>query len=672
MATQFIPAGKKITLKTKVRGDIEEVTSVTFKLYSLRGKKKEELDTVTADVVDGIAEAQWEATGPDEAKEMSLTVCCDVEAGETKAQLEPIVVFFDHIKVVAKDAKNSSDPLPLALCKIEMEIDSRFSMFRDHPWWGKKSRVLRADENGEILFDNLPPGNAKLSWRAPFKLKKWTKKTGAEREAQVERKFIAKLLNPKAGTALQRQFVNLSPSPTDSSRGSDLLLRVGADPAFSASRAGDKVYLNVKCDPENSDRNDDPKPVVEEKELKKGKEIKLDKAIAEDGGFAEFRFNFGAAGGDKFTISVGGTDDCADLELQVETWRKVWIVPVRPSLSFPLEKNHLPEAIRAKSQKAFDAAYIELAFEPAITVNPDDDWYGYKLVICDPDTSETLGLARKTHYFHRTYSPPHPHYRKKFLAGDAPPDREPRFYLLLGHGIYSESNGYHATLEMEEPETDWFDVAVSLLPVDPAGEPIVKGSGLSRWEDTQGNSGEVTDAFIEVNQQERKLKVKLPTDEIGAPGNLASKENPIKLRLSLRSYGFMAGGAIPGCPDWLSICWRGDEVLAAAYTLLHEYGHAMEQAVGPAAMEKMPGLSLNHPHTYGMNTEHPKQHGHQGPHCNFGLTSGDAGKANYADLIREGIHGSCIMFGGIGPKTDYAKALQICEHCLPYFKAWKL
>ena len=516
MATYFVPVGQKLTLELQLIGAFESVDSITCTLYRLSSvlKKRKTVDTVEAAVEGSKATLEWESKGLDETKEMSCTVYCKLEAGKAKAQLEDeIIVFQPTLKVKALDAENTGNPLPHALCSLEVEADPRWGD-RTSPWWGRRARTLQAGIDGTVEFDNLPPGQITLDWHSPFSLKKWTQSKGSEREAQVKRTVVARLSYPAHGTALHRQFVNLTPNGRDLERGPEFVVRVGADANFSAARAGDKIYLKATYHEDNSDRNN-PHAKLEGQDTKKGKTITLDKKIRNAGGVVDFRFHLGIAGGDRVTLALGGTKTCSDLEFTVETWRKLKITPVKPNALYPLADDQLPEATRNAVSRAFAQAFLQTDFEEAITVEAPTkrETYGtYELVEVTPDVAERLGLERQTYYVHHSNGSPHSLFREKLLEEGAP-DGEPRLHILLGHAIYQDNGRLRVNPELITAESEWIDADQYILPCTFEGKSALQMFGNS-WEDSQGHKGKVLPEWVEINSKDQKIRIRLPAEEV--------------------------------------------------------------------------------------------------------------------------------------------------------------
>jgi hypothetical protein len=195
----------------------------------------------------------------------------------------------------------------------------------------------------------------------------------------------------------------------------------------------------------------------------------------------------------------------------------------------------------------------------------------------------------------------------------------------------------------------------------------------SHWKDGQGNEGSITDEFLKFDSKDNShFKIELPNAKADDPGKLVKSSNPVTIQLKLKTFEFQAGRA---SGKWITATWLpGKTDLKGVYTILHELGHCMNQAVTMDKTEQrklLPGVEVTHNNRYGSGSDKGEK-GHSGPHCNFGLKPKDARKDNYSNLVKKGIHGTCIMFGGIDKKTNLKKSLQFCRECQPYIKAMKL
>ncbi len=199
-------------------------------------------------------------------------------------------------------------------------------------------------------------------------------------------------------------------------------------------------------------------------------------------------------------------------------------------------------------------------------------------------------------------------------------------------------------------------------------EELAEAEEILRLHELGGLRGDIDERFLEIDEDKPfRFKVKLPQDGEQSPGHLVSAQRPIKVRLILTAYRAL-GGSASGRVFSLATGIKGKTADAISFALLHELGHTLKQAVTAAP----PGLDLkDHPDTYGQGSHNDEdQHGHQGPHCRYGLDKAHWQAPSYSIVLRDhGEHGTCIMFGGVGPNTDYAKSEGYCPHCQRFLKA---
>jgi hypothetical protein len=153
-----------------------------------------------------------------------------------------------------------------------------------------------------------------------------------------------------------------------------------------------------------------------------------------------------------------------------------------------------------------------------------------------------------------------------------------------------------------------------------------------------------------------------------------SANNPATATVGLRTVSGGTGGSSSGCAI---ILFNNEGVPSdkAAYALLHEIGHSLGQSW--ADKDPRPaGVAIDAKYLYGSSISgHRSNRGHQGPHCAYGLddqylnNQHDYGKL----LADEGKHGTCVMFGGVGPQTVFTEeSRKFCPRCMPTIKSQDL
>lgn len=701
----FVPVGRDVTLSAMLSGDgVDAITTAQFDLYRVTPQGEQALGTVQGAVRDRKATCTWTASGPT-AAESGCSVYYRVTAGDLRAVAPAeIVVFRDRLAVTALKSAGGP-PQPGALVALKVTVDPHYtppSGARSFP----RERLLRANDQGVTVFDNLPPGRWELSFRSPFHLVRWTVPTGPAREAVVERLVRGEFVFPDPSgltNGVHKQWVNLTTDPTavvalHADHGPVLAVRARVKPDNGPGRTGDRLYMKAVFGTDNSLRND-PAPSFEGTPGGKGVTVPaVSKALTADGGEVVFTVHLGLAGGDAVTLHLGGTPLCEDASITVLNWRKLHIHPVRPR-DYALPNDQLPDPVKRLMETHLRRGFIEPEFEGA-TALPDNG--GGYVVPADitrhyPQLPQGVGLL-----FFST-SPE----KALFSANSNAPRFPPRIHLVLGHVIAKKSVETH-TFSVTSARSPWRPSSSGLqfYPVPFDGEPLlgevaaevprrektrraivrytspssgepkpVYGEvGTGEWLDAipavgshveiAGQRYALPDTAVEISEDKLRYRIQLPRDAARA----LSSRTPGTVTLRIACYSFL-GGSSTG--NWLSAVWlgaNGNE--KGAITLLHEIGHCIGLAPNDGAA--YPGLPGTHDETYGLGaTTDTEQHGHEGPHCAVGLTTAQKATPRYATLVDSGRHGHCIMFGGTGPKTRI-NTLKFCDKCLPYLRATRI
>jgi len=698
----FVPVGRDVTLSATLSGDgVDAITTAQFQVYRITSTGEQVLDNVQGAVNARRATCTWTARGPSPT-ETTCSVFYRVTAGDLRAVgVDEIVVFRNQLQVTAfKDLQRT--PQPGALCALRVTVDPEYTPPQGAPEF-RNGRVQRTNAQGVTVFDNLPPGQWEASFRSPYFLTNWTVPGGVAREAIVQRLVRARFVSPNPATlnnGVHKQWVNLTTDPTavvvgHADHGPVLKVRAEVVPDGGPGRTGDRIFLKATFGRDNSLRND-PAPSFEGTPGGKGVAVPaVSKALTADGGEVEFTVHLGMAGGDAVTLALGGTPDCQDASMVVVNWRKVFIHPVRPR-DYVLPNDQLSDAVKAVMTEHLAKGFVEAVYEDA-TVLADNSG---GMVVGADITRHYAKLPQGQDLIFLNSGPEKPHYDSSL------PKFPPRLHLLLGHVIatkHVESQVFPVTSR----RSDWRTVADSnpiyKVPFD--GTPLLgetraaaperpkmrkvivryttpaKGPGKPIWGeeetgemlpaidavpshvDIDGTTYPLTDDCVEIHEDTLRFRIVLPTDA----ARLVSKSRPGTVSLKISSYSFQ-GGSSTG--NWVSAVWAGAaHDLKGAITILHELGHSI--GLAPVDVADYPGLPASHAHTYGPGGTDNDQRGHQGPHCAMGLTTAEKRTPDYSTLIAKGRHGSCIMFGGMGPKTKY-NTLKFCTECLPYLRAVRI
>ena len=664
----FVALGEELKLSAKVTGrGSESIKSFKFLFKRADGKQVGSADgEISEPDEDGrVGTGTWEATGLED-EEMNCRVLWEAKADDLPAfGRGELVVYRSSIEVVTKDADGA--PVTKAMVHVSVAPDSLYTA----PC--KTGSTRRTDDDGKVTFDDLPPGDVSVSIRTPYKLLEWVEDTGPTREAKVDKSYSACLVWPdprELGDEPHKQYVNLPEDPSNPEQGRVIKIRTMVDTSTTPGGgiSGDKIYLKVKWADDNSDLSE-PTPGIDGNVGTKGKgPFVVEKALTSDGGEAVFELDLGRAGGDVVEVSVGGDEACTDAKFEIVNWRKLWLKPVKVP-SFALPNNQLPDDMKEKINETLLPVFIECAFEDAYLL--DDS----RSFVVDQQRAATLGMrnADKAPFcFFEHDAPEKAHYDK--IANDNPL----RLWWLMAHVLYKHKDE-NFVIQMKGRTSDWqtSPSGNGFLPICPDGDPVLKnwrdyrapekhsGSGrmkpavpaqASYWsrEGSFGADGDIDIGYLDFDSSGQKFRVVLPK----STGVGSRTKVTCYVRMQTFSYG---GGS--STKHWVTGTVSKTKLLSSVFTILHELGHSLHHTV--RTNQGAPGLPAEHPHYY-------TGKGHSGPHCNYGLGPRDRAKDDYNALVRKGTHGTCIMFGGVGPKTKYASAMKFCPHCEPFVKALKM
>jgi hypothetical protein len=663
----FVPHDQDVELSLDVTGpnsgDIKD-----FKFIFTRATDGKKVGEVTGTVNEKkMGSGTWKATGL-EGTELSARINWEAKAGKLAAfGRGELVVYYDTIEVVAKDEDGAA--VEKALCHVDVKPDPLYTATAM-----KTGSTRRTDGTGKVVFDDLPPGEVTVSFRTPYKLLEWVQEEGRAREAKIDKTYSARLVwpDPKTlGDEPHKQYVNLPASTSNPEQGSLMKIKVEVDLETTAGGGitGDKLYVKVEFGENNSPRNDDPKPMFGTNEGGAGRgPFVVEKALQSDGEVVEFDLQLGVAGGDEVKISVGGDEQCTDGTIDVVTWRKIWIKPVRVQ-QFHLPGDQLPEDLQQKINDTLLPVFIEPEYEDAEVVN-----YANVSVV-DQHLAERMGFSNPDHapfvFLQQLGSLGSP---EQDIASTIVNDNPRRLYWVLNNAIYHVVvEDFH--LEFRGRTSSWQTSQEDnvIAPVTFQGTSPLRllreastrtiGNEVRQippkrcyWYKVQDSSqkGDILDEHLEFEPDKSRFRLVLPK------GVGIGFRDQIAATVKLVTYDVSAGSS---SGNFVASEYDPHKLLATVYTIVHELGHSIKQCA--SGNGGMPGLPDSHPHFY-------TGKGHQGSHCNYGLSASNRRKDSYRPLVRSGTHGTCIMFGGVGPKTKYEKAMTFCEYCEPYVKAVKI
>jgi hypothetical protein len=242
---------------------------------------------------------------------------------------------------------------------------------------GAAKKAWRTVDGGTVEATLDKPAAFTLKELPPYKLLEWTKTTGRNREAKVERVTEAEIFAPEPPTSGSeiKQYVNLVTS-TDGQDGLGNIVTFvvgakgdkGKDPANRLGEAGMEIFVKVELDGANSARNV-PKPALLDAQgivASNGNKTYTGKVVlGADGEPAKFRVELGQAGGDKCKVSVGGTSACGDDKRELVNWRKLHYELMYPDfMAADLDDGTTDDGATAKDYPAAITSAVKTKLDP--------------------------------------------------------------------------------------------------------------------------------------------------------------------------------------------------------------------------------------------------------------------------------------------------------------------
>ena len=645
--------------------------------------------------------------------EMQCEVFISITAGGKtwSPEDQQYVIYRNRVTLVAKSDSGANIGGARCICTIRMPPDYTATKVRGGGKTapGKSSpstaRVRTADD-GTAPLPLEGPGNLDLVWEYPYYPKDaaaWVAQSGAKREVVLlQRARKARFHWPElAQGADQKQYVNLLPRPS-SNFGRRLEIVVGIDKAVP----GDKIYLTVELSSKDSkDPEGNPlKCAVNGGEgggdLEVGKPKKtVTLSLDSEEGTRTVVLDFGGWGGIIAKLGVSSVEGSTDETINITSWRKVEVQPYIPAEGF-FEGNTLPEGLVTTVKKAFDPVFMEMAFLESKLLSsayPDVETSGMlSIASLSSDTAQAYGLDTGTRSGGSALI-----FFKMSPLGTATPDQwlaqpgskanvgkhptaylanpQTTLHLVLSHGCYAEQDvvvslsiaGGKVESAVQQTTT------VLLAPGDSNGALLQPWSAdaCSYWQVVgEETRGEVTADFIEVDRTNAKVgifgfKCKLPEGAPGDPRKLAADGKTIKVHARLRGYRF---GATAGSTHPLSyVAMPADYASAyAAYTLIHELGHALGFA--PPDTEFYYNVSGGHC-ANGLKSDAEAyvkfNRGTIGTTLGKTLANGVPGRNVPLELAALGKFGKCVMWGHsqrqMSTENMFKAALTFCDSCAP-------
>lgn len=682
-SVQYAIAGKDTHLSLIVKGSHPDGTAAKFEIR--KALDNSVLDTIDGQIKKNKAETIWAAKGPEETgADRAHRVYYEVTVNNKEKTTSPeMEVYHDAIEVTSQKEDGSSLPdVAFALSVTRAGMNSK--------------HVVRANTGSTGVFkvDGLPPGEVELTFGSPARFVEWAEEpTATKRKAKLKPGFKATLVWPPKGT--HKQWVNHAASKSQPDWGSKLKVRVAVAKADGPSRVDDELFVKLvyPAEDELSKRND-PLPGLDGSTEVAGEATRTllaSKKVEKAEGGVEFEVELGLAGADKVTIHVGGTEACADENVVVTNWRKLYyqLTRVDTTVVHPM----------TRTEERLAGACIVYERVKEVTVSRDDapaevknSWLlGSTVGITDERKDKHLLIAgeHNSEWFRSKYDAVATKGKLGIdlmvvdLQYDASEDDKP---------VTAKIAPVLTTVEKEVLLGDGKSAFPASL-ID-GSHPFISGT----WEaigapEGKPLKGTLTKDALKITAAGPKVKVVLPASVKGDPGALVGDGTngtyKIQVVIKLKAAYGPFGGESDG-PHQLIVLAKTAPNFND--TVLHELGHNMQQVVGGEDCPTPPGMTLgDHKFNY-------EERGHQGSHCHWGLDDAGAthvrkvksdGTVEHLDLVGDAskqpnykalrkkvgtefkpVYGTCVMYGSGSSRSDETiSTAGFCEKCLPFLKA---
>ncbi|MBX3469079.1 MAG: peptidoglycan-binding protein [Planctomycetes bacterium] len=597
------------------------------------------LDTLQSKVKDNVIATDWTAKGPgaeDAEQGWHVYYKAKCKGLETKATV--LFVYTDWVEVTSVDEADAALP------------DAAFRLTA-----GDEVRERHTGSSGVRKEEHLPPGDVRIEWLKPYHLLEWVDEDGPQRKAKVKLIPPARLVWPKAGQ--HKQWVNLPAADDRPDQGSRITLKLTAD----GGKAGQKLYVKLTPGEENSARND-PLPELVGGTTADwcpdgGIEVQLAKDDGEPDCEATVEVELGLAGGDTFTLAVGGTTDCDDEQVTITNWRRLYHQVTR---SKDAKLQGLDAAREALAEVFIDyEQYKEVLLDPADDQIPAGSWIdGAEFGV----GGKVLNVGRHNRdWFKGKFDDQKTPLGAHLVIADKYYDGGPAgsFYTQTIEAVV-QAQGHVFTIK------DPGDYDVFARAVQDGESSLISGTWTSKapsGHPDAGRSGDVTAAMVSINHAASRDKVKLtlqgitPGDGTPPKGKAASDaetKHPVKVKLKLHVARGPLLGNSAGPHQIITLTPTAPALFSAI--AVHELGHSIRQV----CKEVAPGLAeADHGRTY-------TGHGHRGAHCGHGLSDDEWARDSYKGLVASA---GCVMFGASSATKPIPNDGKFCARCLPFVRA---
>jgi hypothetical protein len=429
------------------------------------------------------------------------------------------------------------------------------------------------------------------------------------------------------------------------------------------------VFVKVTRADTGSARVGDDSPALNHRPLTPGAALTMQVPLGHDHR-GRFDVTLGVGGDDVVTIAIGSTPDCLDAEIEVTTRRRVLVHPMFTWKPDQAEVGQMQQRVL----DAFADSGVELEFQPVTELQQGDvpsfcfttgdhvRAMGYRTRLdeytahqADFDEANPMAVIDRPENVLTQRVPADGRSHLLFVVANAIVWKVKRKVTLSFRG---KSSGWKK-FPVAKHEGKWvprfFDDADD---ADPRGTFLQRPSGaLGDWEAGRKEQPAGLGTFgldeVEVDEAKGKYRITLDDDAIGT-------FTPVRVEFAFY-YLSGLGGSSTG--PRVSLVWGGsDTPVKVGHALAHEIGHSLHQTVVTLDGRRHPGLTTAHPYA------HTHKH-YVGSHCSAGISPSQRAQDDYGKLTLKGIHGTCVMWGGVGPKFDFAKAPRFCPDCLRFLRA---
>lgn len=619
------------------------------------------------------ARCVWKATGPEAGREVSCTVVYDVRVGEQVLPgAEELEVYHDWLEVTAQTDEEPA----VKLARERLRVVGGGGRYEEEHLTGP---------DGKLRLEGLPPGARSVTF-----LQATTCDWGVTDPASGALECMATLTKPPAqvvldwprtSTGVHRQYVNFARADLRAAEHDTPLERYDSELTLRIKRrsgaARTPVYVGVEFNGDNVLRQEGRGEPLRHEDLDSPWEALEDAPNTFRGEFEldegeeslEVKLDLGLHGGDRVTVSVGTTKECADDRgLVIENWRRVFYTE-------PASKP-LPAEVKELMERSFALVFVELVCVGTLDLPRDDDLLrGLTGAAVRPMldlhwTAPPAGADARTFSCLRTDGRDGSAYLSG-LADERPDDLKGVPAERLRR-LFVVDLLYERTKQVYKVQKAASEYPVT-IPLVPAKLRVLQTP--IDTEDADAKFCEV-DAWNKTSEEPatRVPRVRATAAADGKSFVLSLRPGPlptdqIKVKATCIAVEPYSGSS----PDRLvTIGLQKPSVANMAATLIHELGHSLG-AVPRDPPSDQRGRTF--PELDDENALFVWDKGFAGSHCLHGIDEAvRARTADFRALHDGGTIGTCVMWGAARrPHQEPDRSVtEFCPTCVSYFRALTL